>query len=1091
MATTHPPFLPLAPQTQARSSNTFTPAALDGSLNIAQIYDWHFEKSANHRLFVYAAPDGSVKTVFWPKAVQAIWSGAKILRDRFNWAAGQAQEMHVVGILAPSDNISYFTLLVSCLRANYIPFAISPRNSPAAIAHLIEKTAVQHLLIGHEPSMLELVNTSLDILRDRSPTCRLPDVSYVPLFEQLFLPEDQRISTPNDIPYEYSGPDHTALIMHSSGSTAFPKPISWSNRRVLQTALVPWFGDRDLTNKILSLHAIPMYHGMGIVQTMWAASCGLVLATCPPTPIPPVPTPHSLIEGAKATNSDIIFCVPSFIETWSKEEETVRWLASRTGLLFGGGPLNKEAGDYMASQGVGMFVMYGLTESGVANLILPADADEWEYFKLSNMIVHEMLPYGNNTFELVLLPSEFNTPAVLNTQVHGMNAYATSDLLVPHPTKRGYWKIFGRTDDQIMHSTGEKAKTMLTQDPHVQSAVMFGRGRFQAGILVEPNASFKFDPADEVKLAEYRNLIWPTVVRMNEYAPQHSRLFKEMILVEKPDKPFTYTAKSTVRRQAVIAHYESEIDALYNTVDSSANLNLPPLSAWNAESVLNFVRDAVNSLLVTPVGDEDDIFQHGCDSLQATWLRNAFLRVLREHGNVETRRETRNFVYDYPTISALGAYVFKTGSDSSQTQTVDSVEARTKAMYSMAEKYVRSLPPNLPVLSSEAEPYDQQHKVVLLTGTTGGLGCNLLAHLLADSRVDFVFAVNRAASGKVDSGSRQRKALEERGFDSSIVSSPKLSLCEGDLSKPLFGLNERQYQQMFARVTHIIHSAWPVHFSIGLSSFEPNILGLRNLIEFSLTSPFAQARTLLFTSSIGILLDFPGEVPPQGHLEAAVDPGMADTGYKQSKWVGEHMLCEAQRLFGGAKLIIVRVGQLAGGINGAWNAHEWFPGIVQSANYVNCLPDDHRARSILRLIYLVVSWIPVHIAAGALADFIEDPSIQFMHLVNPKVVSWRSLANVFASELKVPLVSYAEWLSRLDAVVSKSSHPDTFRAPHLLEIFHMEQHAGDETREAFGFPRFDTANALRASPFLREETYQLTASDVRPWIQYWRSVGLF
>ena len=44
----------------------------------------------------------------------------------------------------------------------------------------------------------------------------------------------------------------------------------------------------------------------------------------------------------------------------------------------------------------------------------------------------------------------------MNTQIDGRNAYATSDLLVPHPTKSGLWKIYGRKDDQIMLSTGEK-----------------------------------------------------------------------------------------------------------------------------------------------------------------------------------------------------------------------------------------------------------------------------------------------------------------------------------------------------------------------------------------------------------------------------------------------------------------------------------------------------------------------------------------------------------------------------------------------------------------------------------------------------------
>lgn len=133
-----------------------------------------------------------------------------------------------------------------------------------------------------------------------------------------------------------------------------------------------------------------------------------------------------------------------------------------------------------------------------------------------------------------------------------MDAYATSDLLAPHPSKPGYWKVYGRVDDQIMHSTGEKAspitaisgvethcihtcadkprsfrfaslllvflslshglfahpENILNQDPHIQSAVIFGRGRFYPGVVVDPKPKFRFDPVDEVALTEFRNLIW-------------------------------------------------------------------------------------------------------------------------------------------------------------------------------------------------------------------------------------------------------------------------------------------------------------------------------------------------------------------------------------------------------------------------------------------------------------------------------------------------------------------------------------------------------------------------------------------------------
>ena len=46
------------------------------------------------------------------------------------------------------------------------------------------------------------------------------------------------------------------------------------------------------------------------------------------------------------------------------------------------------------------------------------------------------------------------------------------------------------------------------RDPHVEGAVIFGRGRFNCGILISPKEKFAFDPKDEQKLATYRTLIW-------------------------------------------------------------------------------------------------------------------------------------------------------------------------------------------------------------------------------------------------------------------------------------------------------------------------------------------------------------------------------------------------------------------------------------------------------------------------------------------------------------------------------------------------------------------------------------------------------
>ena len=48
------------------------------------------------------------------------------------------------------------------------------------------------------------------------------------------------------------------------------------------------------------------------------------------------------------------------------------------------------------------------------------------------------------------------TPNVFNSIIDGRPAYSTSDLLQQHPTKHYLFRVFGRADDQLMLSTGEK-----------------------------------------------------------------------------------------------------------------------------------------------------------------------------------------------------------------------------------------------------------------------------------------------------------------------------------------------------------------------------------------------------------------------------------------------------------------------------------------------------------------------------------------------------------------------------------------------------------------------------------------------------------
>jgi len=86
-----------------------------------------------------------------------------------------------------------------------------------------------------------------------------------------------------------------------------------------------------------------------------------------------------------------------------------------------------------------------------------------------------------------------------------------------------------------------------------------------------------------------------------------------MIIVASPSKPFAYTAKMTARRQAIIKDYEKEINALYDVIDQTSQVDIPVPAEWTPSQSLDYMRHIVHKVMTHKVPDDVDIFQHGCD----------------------------------------------------------------------------------------------------------------------------------------------------------------------------------------------------------------------------------------------------------------------------------------------------------------------------------------------------------------------------------------------------------------------------------------------------------------------------------------------
>lgn len=111
-----------------------------------------------------------------------------------------------------------------------LPFPISTRNSPAAVAHLVRATDVKYLWVTEGPMK--------NIIDEACNDSGLGDVTVlqIPSFSDLYpiasLPVS--ISISEDYDHDTVPLDLPALILHSSGSSAFPKPRTLTHRILLE-----------------------------------------------------------------------------------------------------------------------------------------------------------------------------------------------------------------------------------------------------------------------------------------------------------------------------------------------------------------------------------------------------------------------------------------------------------------------------------------------------------------------------------------------------------------------------------------------------------------------------------------------------------------------------------------------------------------------------------------------------------------------------------------------------------------------------------------------------------------------------------------
>ncbi|KAJ7915475.1 hypothetical protein B0H13DRAFT_1999857 [Mycena leptocephala] len=537
---------------QGVNSKTFTPPPF--SLIAPGICDWHYKHSETHPLYVYVdEATNEITTVPWRSAVQGIYRISHYVTQSVQ-ALKTSETRPLVGLCSTSDSFTYLLTLLGIMRAGYPVFLISPFASPTTLKHLIHVSGVRLILTNADDP--ELHSKLLSAVADIASPSTQPVISSQFSWSQIFSGELALEDGPNVPEYDL---ESTSIILHSSGSTTLPRLNVWTHRMVASALWQPWYGERDICGEVMSTASIPMAGAAGTMLALFPASSGLTISGLKPQSPPTRPNPVNVWNSIAATKSTYAFILQPFLYMFSEDPERRKTLARLNGVAFGGGPLRKPIGDQLALEGVNLLPLFGSSEGGLLSKVFTDNRGmDWEFFSFYSLVNPAFIPQENGDgFELVIK---------INTVYNDVSAFATKDLLSPHPEKPGFWKYICRMDDQVTLSMGMKLTAMLeailVSDSLIRGAVIFSHGT-TFGVIIDPVPEYaaKSNLSDPGQAATFKSLIWPTIEKYNEVVPDVARLDKEIILFSTPDKPFVYGEKGLPRRKEAIGAYVAEIEA--------------------------------------------------------------------------------------------------------------------------------------------------------------------------------------------------------------------------------------------------------------------------------------------------------------------------------------------------------------------------------------------------------------------------------------------------------------------------------------------------------------------------------------------------
>ncbi|KAJ4419465.1 putative NRPS-like protein biosynthetic cluster [Gnomoniopsis sp. IMI 355080] len=942
-------------------------------------------------------------------------------------------------------DLRYLIWAIAAMKAGKCVILPSPSNTVGANQLLFHDVAAKTLLFSPESfDMLEALHSATK-----------DDLRWVetPKFDDLMSRE-----TADVFPFEHTFEqvrDKRFLGLHTSGTTGHPKPIYWTH------SAIPIFAsqsDRSLraddspeetiyqqvfgANKRTAL-MFPFYHAGGMLSLMGSIVSGALTVTAP---VPGMRlTPENVTGFLRVTRPNVGIFPPSVLENMLKQPDAMEELSRLEHVGYGGGPMNPAAGEKLAQTIPHLMTMIGSTEGGFFHMETTNDSAHWNSFNFPQL-GHRMEEVEPGLFELVFPRTELIDKTYLFFHSYpDLTEYRTKDMFSPAEGQPGWWVYRGRADNWIAMSNGLKFDPKGTEDtigghPDVDAVIVAGGRRFRLCLLIEldpkcyPAQGFQ-SPQDE---REWRQRmvekVWPVIEEANHKAPKFGRIPKELILFSAKDEPFARAPKGSIQRQLTLARYEERIDRMYTESEQGLlTQGLLGLESTTTKDFVPFLRHLyAQTLELKDIGPDDDVFAHGMDSFAIATVSSRLKAALRAKGVSEAKLNDINIrlIYEKPTATQMAQ---KLDSMLNETSNGDNSPDDAFNVVALLDKYeaeVRKLFENQSSqngLNGTVTNGHSQGHVVAVTGTTGSMGSYLLATLLARTDVAKVICLNRAS----DAMDKQAVALRSRGLSGleTAVEQGRVVFMNINVAAPRLGLTDGEYATLVHETTSIIHNAFPVNFLMTVQQFEPQFVGMLNLLEVVRIGK--RHPSFLVVSSVSAAASsVPRDVVPEVILDHDEVKHLAMEGYGSAKFICERMTHvfaqESAKIGTPAATGVLRVGQVAGPLTGSgkWNVWEWLPSIIVSSKFLGAAPDG------IGFWTNGVDFVPVDALGNIMSELIDalekhrsEPNgseTVVYNVVNPQVTTWGELLPALkrAAPQVVPL---REWVGRLEATKDTSA----------------------------------------------------------------------